>query len=98
MQASNGAFTHESIMRLPWRLFGVYLDAFTYIQREQTEDGRIDNQKDDLKAMSGNETIKNLKKKLVEDTKAKTKKFVERHEAGVKVKTGSPKTLNEIIP
>lgn len=69
MQASKGALSHEAIMHLSWRQFGVYLDSFTWLIREQTEKGRMQNAKDDLISMSKNPLAKARKAQMIEETK-----------------------------
>ena len=58
-------------MQLSWRQFLVYIDSFTWLLREQTEQGRIDNARDDLLAMSRDPRIKERKQKMVDETKQK---------------------------
>lgn len=78
MQASKGALTHDGIMNLSWRQFGVYLDSFTWLLREQTEKGRTQNAKDDLVTMSNNPLVKARKAQMIEETKEKVAKVKNR--------------------
>lgn len=78
MQASKGALTHDTIMRLSWRQFGVYLDSFTWLIREQTEKGRMQNAKDDLISMSSNPLVKAKKAQMIEETKERVAKVKNR--------------------
>jgi hypothetical protein len=93
MRASKGGLTHEQIMRLSWRQFWVYIDAFTWILREDSEDGRKENRNDDLRAMTKMPGLKERKRKLVAETKRdveKHKKFAETNPTG-----GSTRSLLE---
>jgi hypothetical protein len=74
MRASKGAFTHEEIMRLPWRVFETYLDAFTWLLREESEDGQKENKRDDLRAMTQDPRFKDRKDRIVRDVKEKLKR------------------------
>jgi len=74
MQASKGALSHEAIMNLSWRQFGVYLDSFTWLIREQSEKGRQQNAKDDLLTMASNPLVKAKKAQMVEETKERVAK------------------------
>ncbi len=85
MRASKGALSHTEIMNLTWRQFWVYIDAFVWLLREESEEGRKDNATDDLLAMTKVPGLKERKSKLVEETKrdvAKHKKFAETKPAG----------------
>lgn len=75
MHASSGALTHDAIMNLSWRQFGVYLDSFTWLLREQTEKGHAQNAKDDLTAMVHNPLAKAKKAKMLEETKSRVAKL-----------------------
>lgn len=78
MQASKGALTHDGIMNLSWRQFGVYLDSFTWLVREQTERGRMQNAKDDLLSMANNPLVKAKKAHMIEETKERVAKLKNR--------------------
>ena len=78
MQASKGALSHDVIMNLFWRQFGVYLDSFTWLVREQTEKGRMQNAKDDLTSMSKNPLVKAKKAQMIEETKERVAKVKNR--------------------
>lgn len=69
MQASQGALTHEAVMQLSWRQFGVYMDSFTWLLREQTDKGRAQNARDDLASMAGNPRVKARKEEMIKETK-----------------------------
>jgi hypothetical protein len=69
MQASEGALSHETIMGLSWRQFGVYMDSFTWLLREQTDKGRAQNARDDLTSMSRNPQVKAKKEEMIRETK-----------------------------
>ncbi len=58
-------------MKLSWRQFLVYLDSFTWLVREESEEGRKDNYKDDLKAMQEIPELAGAKDAMVEDVKKK---------------------------
>lgn len=77
MTASKGGLTHPVIMKLTWRQFGVYLDAFTFWQREQSDDGKLDNQSDDMNAKKRNPEWKSA----VQRQKTKTAREVAKHKA-----------------
>jgi hypothetical protein len=85
MRASKGALSHTEIMGLTWRQFWVYIDAFIFLLREESEDGRTENKTADLQAIVGNPILKERKRKLLEETKrdvAKHKKFAESNPSG----------------
>lgn len=69
MQASEGALTHEIIMQLSWRQFGVYMDSFTWLLREQTEKGKAQNARDDLISMGRDPRVKARKEEMIRETK-----------------------------
>lgn len=48
-------------MNMTWRQFETYLDAFTWLDREGTKEGKADNQKDDLDAMKRDVRVKGVK-------------------------------------
>jgi len=75
MHASSGALAHDIIMSLSWRQFGVYLDSFTWLIREQTEKGHAQNAKDDLISMSNNPLVKAKKEQMIEETKSRVAKL-----------------------
>jgi len=77
MRASKGAFSHQDVMKLTWRQFWVYIDAFTWLLREESEEGRTKNKTDDLAAMTKVPSLKERKRKLVEETKRDAKKHKE---------------------
>lgn len=62
-------------MSLTWRQFHAYLDAFTWLLREETEDGRRKNYKADLIEMTQNPKMVEWKKRLVEDANRKLSKI-----------------------
>jgi hypothetical protein len=74
MRESKGALTHSAIMNLTWRQFGVYLDSFTWIAREQTKEGQQENRRDDLKAKAADPRAKAWKKRILEETKRAVQK------------------------
>ncbi len=85
MRASKGSFSHAEIMKLTWRQFWVYIDAFTYLLREESEDGRVENKTDDLRAMSQEPRLKERKRLMLAEHKrdlAKHKKFAETNPTG----------------
>jgi hypothetical protein len=85
MRASKGGLSHSEIMQLTWRQFWVYVDAFIFLLREESEEGRKENKTDDLRAMVDVPELKKRKRKLLEDTKrdvAKHKKFAESNPSG----------------
>jgi hypothetical protein len=70
MRESKGGLTHEGILRLTWRRFGVYLDAFGWMGREGGSDqDRADNARADLKAKGNEPRLAEHKKQLIEETK-----------------------------
>ena len=78
MRASKGGLTHEQIMRLTWRQFGVYLDAFTWLLREEAGgDGPMENRKDDRAAAALVPELRDRQKRLVEDTKRDKEKWMQ---------------------
>jgi hypothetical protein len=90
MRASKGGLSHSEIMKLTWRQFWVYIDAFIYLLREESEDGRRENKTDDLRAMLTVPELKERKRKMVEDIKrdvAKHKKFAESNPTGGTVRS-----------
>jgi hypothetical protein len=58
-------------MKLHWRQFQVYLDSFTWIVREESEEGRKDNVRDDLNAMKEIPELKDAKQSAVDEVKRK---------------------------
>lgn len=86
MRASNGGLTHKRIMRLTWRQFLVYLDSFTWLLREESEEGRGKNRRDDLRAMTSDPRVVETKRSMVEETR----KIVERHKKLVENQKGAP--------
>ncbi len=89
MRASKGALTHDAILRLHWRQFGVYLDAFTFWLREESEDGRQENAEADIRAKRGSPEWKAAKQRLTQETKrdvAKHKAFAASRPAGGEVR------------
>lgn len=78
MRASKGGLTHPVILSLTWRQFQVYLDSFTWLLREESEDGRKKNYRDDLEAMTKVPELKERKKEDAEDIKSKIAAFNER--------------------
>lgn len=75
MRASKGALTHADIMKLTWRQFHVYLDSFTWLLREESEDGRKENRRDDLLAAAADPRAKAYKQAVVADSKRKLAEF-----------------------
>jgi len=47
MRASSGALSHDDIMRLTWRQFETYQEAFTYLSNMESEEGRKRNDEAD---------------------------------------------------
>lgn len=86
MDASKGALDHATIMGLTWRQFGVYMDAFTWLAREQSEKGRQENARDDLEAMSKIPEVKERKQKMVLEAKERVRKAKKRSGKGKSVK------------
>lgn len=91
MWASKGGLTHDGIMGLTWRQFHVYLDAFTWLMNEQSEDGQKKNRRYDLEARAQETRCKAWKTSLVEETKEMVAKHKERavqkmKAAGVKIR------------
>lgn len=85
MRASKGGLTHTEILKLTWRQFWLYIDAFTFLLREETDEGRTQNKTDDLRAMTGDPRLKERKRKMVEETKRdveKHKRFAETKPSG----------------
>ena len=66
MKASDGAFSHSEIMRLTWRQFHVYLDAFTWALQEEDDKGRAKNRLWDLQAATREPRMKDWKKGEIE--------------------------------
>ena len=78
MHASKGGLSYDQIMRLTWRQFGAYLDAFTWLLREQSPEGQAENAADDKKVLDDPEIrakIRAAKARLLADTK----RDLERH-------------------
>lgn len=84
MRASKGGLTHSDIMKLTWRQFHVYLDSFTWLVREENEDGRKQNRRDDLEAMKADPAVKAYRETLAEETR----RIVERHKKFAETKKG----------
>jgi hypothetical protein len=61
VKASEGGMTHSEIMRLTWRQFHVYLDAFTWILQEEDDKGKAKNRLWDLRAMAQEPRMKDWK-------------------------------------
>lgn len=78
MRASKGALRHSDIMSLSWRQFGVYLDSFTWLLREEGDDKqREKNQKADREAMRSDPRVKQKVKSEADEVKAKLAAFNE---------------------
>lgn len=78
MRASQGALTHSDIMRLSWRQFGVYLDSFTWLLREEGDDKQQEkNRKADREAMRNDPRTKQKIKSEVDEVKSKLAAFNE---------------------
>jgi len=87
MRASKGGLTHGELMGMTWRQFGVYLDAFTWILREEGDDeAKEKNKEADLIAMKGDEAVKEQKKTELEDIQEKMKVHKQRALHGRKTK------------
>lgn len=56
-------------MKLTWRQFHVYLDAFSWILQEESEDGRQKNRRWDLKLAAKDPKMKEWKSAEVEKAK-----------------------------
>lgn len=69
MRASKGAFSHTDVMNLTWRQFETYLDAFTYLVREESEKGRQKNAFDDAMMLSEDEGFQSERQKAIEQSK-----------------------------
>jgi len=82
MRASKGGLTHEQIMRLSWRQYLVYLDSFTWLLREESEDGRQKNAKADMHAQAADPRVREHKRKMLEQDKAEMKALMERRAKG----------------
>lgn len=74
MRASKGGLSHSEIMSLSWRQFQVYLDSFTWLLREESKEGQQKNQVDDMKAMLAEPRVKDWKRKLIDENKARKAK------------------------
>ncbi len=61
-------------MKLSWRQFQVYLDSFTWLVREESEDGRKANARDDLEAMILVPELKDVKRSIVEEANRRLEK------------------------
>lgn len=66
-------------MALTWRQFHVYLDAFTFLLQEETDDGRAKNRTWDLRAMAEEPRMKDWKKAEVEKANRILAKIKKRH-------------------
>ncbi len=84
MRVSKGGFRHEDILKLTWRQFGTYLDAFTFVLREESGDPDKDNFRDDLEADGQDPRVREWKRKFLEDTK----RDVEKHKKYASGPTG----------
>jgi hypothetical protein len=73
MRASKGGLTHEQIMRLTVRQVWVYVDAFTWLLREESEEGVKKNNLADLRLIAGDERFKKRKERILADAKRKIK-------------------------
>lgn len=71
MTASKGGLSHDAVLRLTWRQFLTYLDAFAHQSREATDDGRKDNWKADRAAMAAVPELHERHAKHVADVKNK---------------------------
>ena len=85
MRSSKGGLTHSEIMRLSWRQFGTYLDAFTWLLSQEDEESRGKVEGYDLQAKKSDPAWKSAVKLMREETKrevAKHKKFAETNPTG----------------
>ncbi len=78
MRASKGGLTHPVIMSLTWRQFETYMDSFTWLLREESDDGRKENKIDDLETMKREPRVKKAKDDELAVIKAKLKPHVDR--------------------
>jgi hypothetical protein len=78
MRASEGALTHDAILRLTWRQFQVYLDSFTWLLREESEDGRKENRRADVVAMLEVPAVKSQHLSALKDDREKLRAWRER--------------------
>lgn len=86
MRTTNGGLTHDIIMKLTWRQFNVYLDASTWINNEQSEDGQRKNKVNDLNAQGKDPMVQKIIKALKEDTDRRMEPHRKRHGKGKIVK------------
>jgi hypothetical protein len=82
MRASKGCFTHDSIMRLTWRQFETYLEAFTFTLRQESDKGRGENELDDAVMLSSDDDFKTERERAIEKAK-EYKKYGSRGVKGV---------------
>jgi len=61
--------SHSDIMRLTWRQFHVYLDAFTWVLQEETEEGKAKNRLWDLRFVKDDSRVKAWKQAEIEKAK-----------------------------
>jgi hypothetical protein len=78
MRASKGAFTHDAILRLTWRQFQVYLDSFTWLLREESEEGRRENRRADVVAMVERPEVKEKHRSGIDRDREKLRAWRER--------------------
>ncbi len=65
-------------MRLTWRQFQCYQEAFTWLLNEQGDEGKQANSRNDLEFIIGDERMKDAKSREVEKANAKLAKIKER--------------------
>lgn len=92
MKASEGAFSHEAIMRLYWRLFDQYCDAFLWVSREGSDQHSAKNKADDEALFRKHPQVQWVRKKALEAIKQRIKPHREKYEAG-NIEWGKPKEM-----
>lgn len=66
-------------MSLTWRQFHIYLDAFTWVLQEQSDEGRLKNQIWDLQLTRSDPRMKTWKEQEIERANAALAKIRKRH-------------------
>lgn len=78
LRESKGGLTHEQVMRMGWRQFQCYLEAFQWIGGQHSDEGRTENTRFDLLYIKDDPRLKNIKKLEVEKANAALAKMRER--------------------
>jgi len=67
---------------MTYRQFETYLDAYTYLLREESDEGRKANRRDDMKALAEDEEIAAMKERELQKAKERLSGLKKGHTSG----------------